>query len=116
MVLTTVDKGEYKLLQPSISKLNYENANTFSKEIVNLMELEQPDRLAIDFSGISYISSIGISALSVIKGIAKLNNCKVVIFNLNKEISEIFKQTGVESFFPIFETERNVLEYYKYQA
>jgi anti-anti-sigma factor len=112
MVLSSENKENYTVLRSNIDKINYENANKFSKLTVDLIENEKPERLAIDLQNVKYISSIGISALSVIKGISKLNNCTIVLFNLTPEVFEILEQTGVNSLFKLLETEEEVTEYF----
>lgn len=113
MVLLAEKKENITFLRSEVEKLNYENANIFSKETVDIIEKENPELIAIDFSKIKYISSIGISALSVIKGISKINNCTILLFNINEEVSEILEQTGVNSLFKLLENEDDVLEFAK---
>ena len=112
MVLTSEQISKGYIIKTESSKINYENANMFSKQAVELIENENPTCLAIDFSDITYISSIGISALSVIKGISKLNNCKLVLFGINEDISTVLEQTGLNTMFKILASKKEVLEYF----
>lgn len=111
MVLSTEKKDDYIIVKTKFEKINYENANKFSKQTVDLIEKETPNYLAIDFQGVSYISSIGISALSIIKGISKINNCNLVLFNIAQEVQDTLEQTGINSMFKILGTKAEVLEY-----
>ena len=113
MVMNLIQKETFTIVKPNISKINYENANKFSKQTVDYIETEKPSNLAIDFKEISYISSIGISALSIIKGISKINNCQIVLYNLSSEVLETLEQTGVNTLFKILDDETEVMEYFR---
>lgn len=113
MVLTLDKKEDFVIIRTNMQKINYENANKFSKDTVEFIENEEPENLAIDFHGIMYISSIGISALSVIKGISKMNQCNLVLFNLSRDVASVLEQTGINSMFKILETEEELEEYFK---
>lgn len=116
MVLTLEKKDDYVIVRTCFEKINYENANRFSKQAVDFIEKENPKNIAIDFQGIMYISSIGISALSVIKGISKMNHCNLVLFNLSGDVAGVLEQTGINSMFKILETEQEVVEYFEGKA
>ncbi|MEW5822495.1 MAG: STAS domain-containing protein [Cyanobacteriota bacterium] len=113
MVLSTEKIDDYIIVKTKFSKINYENANKFSRQTVDLIEKDNPANLAIDLGGVTYVSSIGISALSVIKGISKINNCNLVLFNIAEEVSETLEQTGITSMFKILNTREEVLDYFK---
>jgi anti-anti-sigma factor len=116
MVLSSENKGLYTIIRNDIEKINYENANKFSKLTVDIIENEQPKKLAIDLDGIKYISSIGISALSVIKGISKINDCTIVLFNISPDVMEILEQTGINALFKLLDSEEDVKEYFEEDA
>lgn len=113
MTLSFEDHGSYYIVRPNAPKINYENANEFSKEIVNAIEEKHLKNLAIDFLHVEFISSIGISALSIIKGIAKVNDCRVVLFGVNEEVLEILEQTGLVSLYKLVDTEKEAISYLK---
>lgn len=100
--------NDYAIIRTDLTKINYENANNFSKETVEYIEKEKPENLAIDFTSITYISSIGISALSVIKGIAKINHCNLVLFGLSSSVLSVLEQTGLDTMFKILQDEAAV--------
>lgn len=113
MVLTAEKKDTFTLIRTNLSKLNYENANKFSKQTVDIIENEQPQNLAIDCQGITYLSSIGISALSIIKGISEINKCTIVLFNISPIVLETLEQTGINTLFKLLDSEMEVIEYFK---
>lgn len=112
MVLKSEDKGNSVIVRINSNKINYENANLFSKQTVELIETKLPRNLAIDFTSVKYISSIGISALSVIKAISKINGCNIALFGLAPEVTEVLDQTGVSSLFEIVPSEKEALEFF----
>lgn len=108
MSLSIETVADYTIIRTDLTKINYENANNFSKETVDHIENKKPVNLAIDFTSITYISSIGISALSVIKGIAKINHCNLVLFGLSSSVLSVLEQTGLDTMFTILNNEAEV--------
>lgn len=111
MALTSEVKGDFTIIRTNYSKLNYENANMYSKQVVDLIEKLLPKNLALDFKGIMYISSIGISALSVIKGITKINHVNLLLFNLAPDVIETLKMSGMDTMFSIVDDESKLSEH-----
>jgi anti-sigma B factor antagonist len=50
--------------------------------------------LVLDFSGLTYISSVGLRVLLQAKKVFKKDNRKLTIKNMNETVREVFEMTG----------------------
>lgn len=89
-----------------IGILNTGTSNVLS-EALDKLDYEDLD-LTLDFAQLSYITSVGLRQLLVIR--KKLSEDKVRIANMNKAVHDVFSMTGFLDYFPIVtETEEKQL-------
>jgi len=90
-------------------KIDTATSNEVEKKIVQLFETNLK-KLAIDCTGLSYISSSGLRIfLMALKQLNKMQG-KIVIFGMNDLIKEVFEVSGFTSIFKIFETKEEALK------
>ena len=85
-----------KSAKPSIKvngKLNIDTYSEFEKNI--LKRITKDSDLYIDFSGLDYISSVGIRSLIIINKQAKQSNSTVNIIGASGEVKEVINITGL---------------------
>jgi anti-anti-sigma factor len=61
----------------------------------------EPPRVAIDMTGLSYISSAGLRVLLVVAKKVQQQNGKVALFGLLPNVREVFTVSGFDSIFAI---------------
>ncbi len=71
-------------------QINSYNADNIEKEINSIVEKEQFNKLSLDFSDVSYISSAGLRIVLKLK--QKYNNVSVI--NTSLEVYDVFSMTG----------------------
>lgn len=68
-------------------------------EILSQMELEGIKKLIVDFSGLKYIDSMGISYFVKLKKTLKLKESELVFINTPDVIKKIFLLLSLDSYF-----------------
>ncbi len=105
-----IEKSECgKILLIKVSgRLDANTAKRFEEECSLLAE--EKNRLVMDLSGLEYISSAGLrSVLSVGKKI-KASNGRYVFCNLQPMVKEVFKISGFNSIFPMYDNLEDAIE------
>ncbi len=80
-------------------KLDIYNAQDYLDEIKKNLGFTK--ELILDFSNIDYIASIGLRAVLELHKIMKEKECPMIIKNVRKDVLNIFKTTGFDSFLNI---------------
>jgi anti-anti-sigma factor len=81
-------------------RLNQASADTLHTAAMEIAGEEDSKALIVDMGGVDFIASVGIrpsQALSMRGG-------KLAVANLNPQISEFFKLTGLDQMFRVYET------------
>jgi len=73
--------------------------------------LDGPRSLAIDLSGVSYMSSVGISALLEIRRLTEQHGVRVAVFGAKPEILRLFRYTALDEIIEHFTTQEEALGY-----
>ncbi len=84
----------------AVGKLNIETVALFEKQLSPL--LEKADRTVfMDLSGLAYIDSSGVGAMIKFNNRARLQNIKIIIYNLSDPIHKIFARAFLDKLFSI---------------
>jgi anti-sigma B factor antagonist len=79
--------------------------NSFAEEALNSAYAEaaapQPDRIMLNFSGVSYINSTGIALIVGLLAQARKSHIEMVSFGLSEHYREIFHITRLSDFMTI---------------
>ena len=71
--------------------------------------LEGPRPLAIDLSGVSYMSSAGITALLEVNHLAAENGVRLALFGAKPDVLRLFRFTALDEVIPHFTTQEEAL-------
>ena len=91
-------------------RLDQETSDDVQQGLVALIEAETgPPCVAIDLSGIEYISSVGLRALMVAAKKCKHAEGKLVVAALQPVVLEVFQISKFDKIIPIFDSLRDAL-------
>jgi len=91
-------------------RLDATNASGTEKQISDyLNNLEKNIDIAIDLTGLDYISSAGLRVLLVITKNQKKNNSNLCLFGLSENVMEIFQISGFDTIFNIAKNESEAI-------
>lgn len=95
----SLEKGDKLNIVKLSGELGYPELVSVSNVFVNVTSVKT--NIIVDMHGLNFISSVIIR--EIVRAWQKLNNqgVKVMFIGLNKDISEIFKLTGLTSLFNI---------------
>lgn len=95
-------RGDIKIIGLS-GRLDAQTSPGVEERLINILN-QGERRLVIDFSNLTYISSVGLRVLvSLAKNVQKTKG-KLVLAALNNHIQEIFTIAGFTSIFSIYPT------------
>ena len=98
-------------------RLDQETSDGVQQGLVALIEAETgPPSVAIDLSGIEYISSVGLRALMVAAKKCKHAEGKLVVAALQPVVLEVFQISKFDKIIPIFESLREALVSFSEEA
>ncbi len=78
----SIDTGSIDILNKALTDLDYENLD-----------------LTLDFTNLSYITSVGLHALLICR--KKLSEDRIRIVGMNEAVHEVFEMTGFLDYFPL---------------
>ena len=77
------------------------SAAAAAEEALSAALADPPPRLALDMSGLGYISSAGLRVLLVLAKKVQQTEGKVVLFGLTPSVREVFAVSGFDTIFSI---------------
>ncbi len=100
------------MAQPSILELvgridNVTSADMESK--INAALDESPSALVLDFSGITFVSSIGLRVLLMAAKRCRVQNAPLALHSVGPPVVELFGVSGLKAFFPVYESREAAL-------
>jgi anti-sigma B factor antagonist len=98
--------------QPNIVELTGRIDNVTSAGIETSIGLaldEIPSALILDFSHVTFVSSIGLRALLMVAKRCRKQNTPLALHSVSKPIVELFRVSGLTEFFPIYPTRETAL-------
>jgi len=95
--------GSVAILQVS-GKLVNSTAATFEKSVLERVE-KGIKGLIFDFSGMEFLSSMGIRSITSILKVARTFKIKVAVFGLQVQVAEVFDLSGMSDMMDIYPTQ-----------
>ncbi len=102
MDITEEKRSEVKIISLK-GRLDASSSPAFEQRLLNLID-QGERRLVLDFSELSYISSIGLRVLIATAKSLQKTKGRLALAALNNHVHEIFKIAGFTSIFSIFPT------------
>lgn len=81
-------------------KLDIYNAQDYLDEVKEHLRIFVKE-LVLEFSNISYVSSIGLRVILELHKLMQEKDCKLKLKNVNEEVLNVFKMTGFDKFLTI---------------
>jgi len=91
--------------QPNIIELTGRLDNVTSAEIevnIGLALDTAPSALILDFSQVTFVSSIGLRVLLMAAKRCRKQNTRLALHSVSKPIADLFRVSGLTEFFPIY--------------
>ena len=98
MVIKCIEDGRLALVISG--KLNADNASEVGQEMIQDIKISNPKEMILDFSDLTYISSMGLRELLKVKKM--FPHLPTYIIEASKDISDIFDVTGFSDYFVIY--------------
>lgn len=94
-------------------RIDHASADGFRDQLAPILEqcAEGRDRIALDFSAVEYISSVGLRVLMVAAKQAKAQGGKIVIAGMQPVVKEIFDISRFSFVFAAFPALRDAIEH-----
>lgn len=87
-------------------RLDASNADVFKEQALEL--LGAGGIVVVDFSGTTFIDSVGLGCLvSLLKKAASSDGAKVVLCSLSPQVMQIFEMTRLHRLFEVFDTRKD---------
>lgn len=90
-------------------RLDQDSAPDAQKRLIGLIEGNPGGKIALDFTGVSYISSVGLRALMVAAKTSKATGGAIAVGALTPVVQEIFEISRFNYVVPIFDSLREAL-------
>ena len=85
-------------------RLNQASADSLHAAAMEVAGDETSKALIVDMGGIDFIASVGIRSLIRPSQALSMRGGKLAVANLNPQISEFFKLTGLDQMFRVYES------------
>ncbi len=94
-------------------RIDHGSADSFRDQLAPILDQcsDGRDRIALDFSAVEYISSVGLRVLMVAAKQAKAQGGKIVIASMQPVVKEIFDISRFSFVFASFPTLRDAIEH-----
>lgn len=89
-------------------EIDREGAKTFQDRVTQILDSGE-QRLLIDFTGVAYINSPGLSVLILVAQRLKTSGGKFVLAGVNDSIQKVLRISGLTSLFAIVPTRSEAL-------
>ena len=108
MQFTSRHFGNVAVAPPS-GRLDHSAADSFEQGLSPLWQDPQAAALVIDFSGVDYMSSVGLRVLMIAAKAMRARKARVAAAGLQPIVAEIFAISRFDSVFEVFPTLRDAL-------
>lgn len=95
------------MAQPSIVDLSGRIDNVTSADVEGKIDSAlqaMPSSLILDFSGVTFVSSIGLRVLLMAAKRCRKQNTSLALHSVSPQIASLFGLSGLNAFFPIYPT------------
>lgn len=103
LTLTKTNDKDYDVTINNVSRINIINSTKIGNHLIQLTH-EPNQRIYLNLKGISFIDSTGFNTLLKVQRIASLNNIRLIIYNVNEDVLELFELLGLNNEFEIINT------------
>ena len=103
MDITRSDRNGIAILALA-GRLNQASADTLHSAAMEIAGEDDCKALIIDMGGVDFIASVGIRSLIRPSQALSMRGGKLAVANLNPQIDEFFKLTGLDQMFRVFGT------------
>lgn len=92
--ISVVKFKDQKVMDPS-------RIETMGKELLSLVEADDPENVLVNFENVSFFSSAAINKLIVFEKRVRAQGGKIRLSNLRPEVRDLFSYTNLDSMFQI---------------
>ena len=85
-------------------RLNQASADTLHAAAMEIAGEDDSKALIVDMGGVDFIASVGIRSLIRPSQALSMRGGKLAVANLNPQISDFFKLTGLDQMFRVYES------------
>ncbi|GAB6887353.1 STAS domain-containing protein [Desulfothermus okinawensis JCM 13304] len=108
MELQRVEKEGFIIVMVN-GRLDANTASKYESECLSYLD-NGDDKVIVDLHGLEYISSAGLRSILTIGKKIKSIGGKYVFCNLQPMVAKVFKISGFNSIFPVYETLEDAIE------
>ncbi|WP_456325535.1 STAS domain-containing protein [Desulfonauticus submarinus] len=108
MEIKKIDKQKFIIVKVS-GRLDASTAPLYEEKCRSFI-VEGHNKMIIDLNDLEYISSAGLRSILSIGKKIKSNNGKYLFCNLQPMVSDVFKISGFNAIFPVFNTLEDAIE------
>jgi anti-sigma B factor antagonist/stage II sporulation protein AA (anti-sigma F factor antagonist) len=90
-------------------RLDHSVAGTFEQVLLPLADDPQNSGLVVDFTGVDYISSVGLRVLMLAAKATRARKARIAAVSLQPIVAEVFAISRFDSVFELFPTLRDAL-------
>lgn len=96
-----------------VGRIDHHSAGKLEEALAPLLEKSGANKAAVvfDFSGVEYISSVGLRVLMIAAKQMRANEAKIAVAALQPVVSEIFSISRFDRVLDVFPTVRGALEH-----
>jgi anti-anti-sigma factor len=111
MILTEQKINSAIILQLD-GRLDLSSLDLFEKKMNSFIEMGY-EKIILDCSKLSYISSAGLRILVMEQKKEKVKNGEIILFGINENIKRIFEISGYYRIFPVFNSKDEALRHFE---
>jgi len=101
--ISVVKFKDQKVMDPS-------RIETMGKELLSLVEADDPEHVLVNFENVSFFSSAAINKLIVFEKRVRAQGGKIRLSNLRPEVRDLFSYTNLDSMFEIKNEQSEAIE------
>jgi anti-sigma B factor antagonist len=98
---TSDESGVLVVLLEDASGMDNPNSDAFRSDLLQILQTNPAERLALDLSLLDTLSSSGIVALLTLKRSMEARRGRLVLYALQAPVFQVFKTLGLSDFFSI---------------
>lgn len=103
MILKTYTEEGAVIAEITVKEANLARAEALKAELITLID-DQPGKILVDFGAVQYVDSSFLGALVSSLKYAMANQADIVVFNLAKDIHDLFTLIRLDKVFKIYTT------------